>query len=55
MEVGRDHLQKYTSTFKHMELNNLDKLGQQHASWWPGSLRRQDINRHAIDYISLYC
>ena len=27
------------------------KLGQYHGCWWPGSLRRQDISSHDIDYV----
>ena len=27
------------------------KIGQYHGCWWPGSLRRQDISSHDIDYV----
>ena len=30
---------------------NSVKLGQYHGCWCPGSLRRQDISSHDIDYV----
>ena len=30
---------------------NSVKLGQYHGFWCPGSLRRQDISSHDIDYV----
>ena len=30
---------------------NSVKLGQYHGYWCPGSLRRQDISSHDIDYV----
>ena len=42
--------QKYL-IFPDKQQSSLSRLDQHHGCWWPGSLRRQVISSHDIDYV----